>query len=121
MAEHLDGFDLADPVMITAAPCTAGPMATVQLSGESLCGLAAEILAWADTLDNVTASAWRPSIPDADQQVFLELRGRLTDDTPVKVFGGVFDGPGMPLTPGDRVGLSWGLLREWATPTVVVA
>ncbi|MEV4317822.1 hypothetical protein [Actinocrispum sp. NPDC049592] len=114
MAEHLAGFELADPVMVTVRPSEMGPMGTVQLSGRSLPALASELLAWADTLDNVTATAWRPVAPD-DDQLFLEVRGRLTDDTPVKVFGGLLDGPRLPLLAGGERGeLSWSLLRTWA-------
>jgi hypothetical protein len=111
LGEHLGGFDLKEPVHVTVASCPVGPMGTVQLSGKSLCALASELLAWADTLDNATATAWRPD----DDVVCLEIRGRLTDNTPVKVFGGLLDGPqvlGLP-TAG-RVALSWSLLRTWA-------
>jgi hypothetical protein len=114
VGEHLGGFELDEPVMVTVRACLVGPVGTVQLSGKSLPGLASELLAWADTLDDVTATAWRPAYPD-DDQVHLEIRGRLTDGTPVKVFGALLDGPHVPgLSVGDRVELSWALLRTWA-------
>jgi hypothetical protein len=114
VGEHLGGFELHEPVMVTVRACSAGPLGTIQLSGESLPGLASELLAWADTLDNVTTTAWCPAYPD-DDQVFLEIRGTLTDHTPVKVFGGLFDGPHVPgLAAGCRADLSWALLRNWA-------
>src|SRR5688500_4753436 len=99
VGEHLGGFDLADPVMVTVRPCPIGPMGSVQLSGHSLPALASQLLAWADTLDNVTATVWRPAYPD-DDQIHVEIRGSLTDDTPVKVFGGLLDPPRLPLLAG---------------------
>ncbi|TCO59442.1 hypothetical protein [Actinocrispum wychmicini] len=114
LAEHLTGFELADPVQVTAAVDGGNSAGTIQLSGGSLPELAAELLTWADTLDAVTACAWRPSCPDEDL-VVLEVRGRLTDDVPVRVFGGLVDGPRLPgLVAGRRVALSWALLRSWA-------
>jgi hypothetical protein len=114
VGEHLGGFALDEPVLVTVRTSAVGPRGTVQLSGVSLPGLASRLLAWADTLDNATATAWRPSCPD-DDVVQLEVYGRLTDGTPVKVFGGLVDGPDVPgLTPGHRVRLSWSLLRMWA-------
>nr|WP_042179775.1 hypothetical protein [Kibdelosporangium sp. MJ126-NF4]CEL14019.1 hypothetical protein [Kibdelosporangium sp. MJ126-NF4]CTQ88385.1 hypothetical protein [Kibdelosporangium sp. MJ126-NF4] len=119
VAEHLDSFELAEPIQITAAPCAVGPRATVQLSGASVSTLVGELLAWADTLDNATVTLWRPPFDDGDPVVFLELRGRLTDDTPVKVFGGLLDGP--YVAAGRRTEVSWGRLREWAVPVLEVA
>jgi hypothetical protein len=121
VAEHLGGFELDEPVTVIAAACPVGPLAAIQLSGELLPTLAAALLTWADTLDNVTATAWRPTCPD-DDLVQLEVRGRLTDNTPVKVYGGLLDGPSLAgLAPGGRQTLSFGLLREWATFAEAVA
>ena len=118
VAEHLGGFELNEPVQVTVRPGTGG---TVQLPGRSLPLLAAELLAWADTLDNVTANVWRPHWPD-DEQLHLEIRGNLTDHTPVKVFGGLLHGPDIPgLSYGRRIALSWALLRGWASVVEEVA
>ncbi|MCE7011513.1 hypothetical protein LWC34_53180 [Kibdelosporangium philippinense] len=114
VAEHLGGFELNEPVQVTVQALRCGPSATVQLPGRSLPELAAELLAWADTLDNVTATVWRPHWPD-DEQLHLEIRGDLTDNTTVKVFGGLFNGPDVPgLGYGRRIELSWSRLRSWA-------
>jgi hypothetical protein len=121
VAEHLSEFDLNEPVQVTVRSSAVDFGGTVQVSGKSLPLLALELLAWADTLDNVTAMAWRPHWPD-DQQLHLEVRGNLTDATPVKVFGGVTNGPDMPgLGFGQRIELSWALLRGWATFAEAVA
>jgi hypothetical protein len=121
VAEHLGEFELDDPVQVTVRARDEGPSGTVQLPGRSLPQLAAELLAWADTLDNVSATAWRPHWPD-DQQLHLEVRGNLTDNTPVKVFGGLINGPDIPgLGFGQRIELSWALLRGWATLAEAVA
>jgi hypothetical protein len=111
VAEHLGEFELDDPVQVTVRARDEGPSGTVQLPGRSLPLLAAELLAWADTLDNVSATAWRPHWRD-DQQLHLEVRGNLTDNTPVKVFGGLINGPDIPgLGFDQRIELSWALLR----------
>jgi hypothetical protein len=121
VSEHLGGFDLMEPVHVTVRSAGDGPKATVQLPGRSLPELALALLAWADTLDNVTAMAWRPHWPD-DQQLHLEVRGNLTDNTPVKVFGGLVNGPDIPgLGFGQRIELSWALLRGWASVAEAVA
>ncbi|MCE7008268.1 hypothetical protein LWC34_36455 [Kibdelosporangium philippinense] len=115
VAEHLGGFELNEPVQVTVRALRGGPSGTVQLAGGSLPELAAELLAWADTLDNVTATVWRPHWPD-DEQLHLEIRGELTDNTQVKVFGGLFNGPDVPgLGYGCRIELSWAWLRAWAS------
>jgi hypothetical protein len=118
--EHLNEFDLPEPIGLSIAPCPVGPVATVQLSGVDLPTLAGGLLAWADTLDNLSATVWRPTMPD-DDLLHLEVHGRLTDDTPVKVFGGLLDGPRIALDPGGRQSLSLGLLREWADVGAVEA
>jgi hypothetical protein len=121
LAEHLNGFELNDPVHVAVRAGAVGPHATIQLSGESLALLAAELLAWADTLDNVTVTAWRPCSPD-DDQLHLEVRGRLTDETPVKVFGGLLGPPRLPLLAGgEDTAIAWALMREWADLAEAVA
>jgi hypothetical protein len=112
LREHLTGFELPEPVGLSIASCPVGPVATVQVSGVDLSTLAGELTAWARTLDNLTVTVWRPAVPDEDL-VQVELRGRLTDDTPVKVFGGLLDGPYL-VAPGSRRALSFRSLRDWA-------
>ncbi|SMC85398.1 hypothetical protein [Kibdelosporangium aridum] len=121
VAEHLGGFELNEPVQVTVRALRSEPSATVQLPGRSLPELAEELLAWADTLDNVTATVWRPHWPD-DEQLHLEVRGDFTDNTTVKVFGGLINGPDVPgLGYGCRIELSWARLRAWASLTGEVA
>jgi hypothetical protein len=121
VSEHLGGFELVEPVQVTVRSTEEDPKATVQLPGRSLPVLAHALLAWADTLDNATAMAWRPHWPD-DQQLHLEVRGNLTDNTPVKVFGGLVNGPDLPgLGFGQRIELSWAVLRGWAFLAEAVA
>jgi hypothetical protein len=121
VAEHLGEFELNEPAQVTVRARYEEPSGTVQLPVRSLPLLAAELLAWADTLDNVSATAWRPHWPD-DQQLHLEVRGHLTDNTPIEVFGGLINGPDIPgLGAGQRIDLSWALLRGWASVAEAVA
>jgi hypothetical protein len=120
VAEHLGEFELNEPAQVTVRARYEEPNGTIQLPGRSLPLLAAELLAWADTLDNVSATALRPHWLD-DQRLHLEVRGHLTDNTPIEVFGGLINGPDIPgLGSGQRVELSWALLRGWAAMAEVV-
>jgi hypothetical protein len=121
VAEHLGEFELNEPAQVTVRARYEEPSGTVQLPGRSLPLLAAELLAWADTLDNVSATAWRPHWPD-DQRLHLEVRGHLTDSMPIEVFGGLTNGPDIPgMGSGQRVELSWAVLRGWAAMAEAVA
>lgn len=77
VAEHPCEFDLHEPAQVTVRVCVAEPRGTVQISGKSLPSLASELLAWADTLTGIAATAWRPE----NELLHLEIRGNLTDNT----------------------------------------
>jgi hypothetical protein len=115
LADHLTAFDLPAALASTSVHQEiTGHSVTVQLCCRVHPDLAAALLAWADTLTGVTAEAWRP--PSGDS-VHLSITGRLTDGSPVTVYGGlsrtvqVF---GPYLEPGDRRALPLTVLREWA-------
>ena len=98
-----------------------GDFACVQLCGMDLPALAFALLAWADTLTEVTATAWRP--PSGDR-VHLSVSGRLADGLPIKVYSGV---PyletvfGADLQPDGRQRVALGVLRAWAMGGAVAA
>jgi hypothetical protein len=83
--------------------------------------IARGLLAWADTLTDVTAEAWRP--PEGDT-VHLCVIGQLREGVVVRVFGHVpftSRGIGGDLGPGESKVVPWVLLREWANPGEVSA
>jgi hypothetical protein len=63
-----------------------GPHVTVQLSCRTPSAIAQGLLAWADTLTDVSAQAWR--VPRGDSMHLL-VTGRLPGDTAVLVYGGL--------------------------------
>lgn len=97
------------------------PRAAVQLSGFDLPAVSAGLLAWADTLTEVTATAWRPS---GGTTVHLVVTGRLGGGLAVKVYGCVphtTDVFGSDLQPDGRQSVALGVLRAWATAGEVAA
>lgn len=89
LAGHLADHVLPEPVSLTVTTSYGHSTATGQLRANAVPGLAADLIAWADTLGVVTVEAWRP--PERDQ-VHLSIHGTLTGSTgavELKVFGGV--------------------------------
>jgi len=81
--------------------------------------VAADLLAWADTLTTVTVQAWRP--PSGDR-VHLSIASTLTGPAgavELDVYGGTDDNPALfaDLAPGDYRTVSLGHLRTWAAST----
>jgi hypothetical protein len=99
----------------------AGPQASVQLAhhGQPQ-AIAAGLLAWADTLTEISAQAWR--VPRGDC-VHLSITGRLPCGTEVLIYDAV---PvtdlrlGADLAPGARTILPLAALRCLATPGLVM-
>jgi hypothetical protein len=78
--------------------------------------VAAELLAWADTLSTVTGTAWRTL---DDQSVHLSITSTLTGPAGavvLEVYGGTGDDPihFADLPPGEYRDVSLGQLRAWA-------
>src|SRR6266511_2979711 len=63
-----------------------GEHITVHLRHVGLPDLASALLGWADTLTQITVTAWRPR---HGETVHLMLTGQLADTTSAKVYGGV--------------------------------
>jgi hypothetical protein len=118
LAEHLVDHALPEPASLSVTTSYGDTAVTAQLGGTTLPGIAADLLAWADTLRAVTVEAWRP--PERDR-VHLSIRSTLTGSTgaiELKVFGSVDYDPlwFADLQPDEHRGmsLSLGQLRTWA-------
>jgi hypothetical protein len=114
LTEHLTSYDLPHRIASTAVHREiTGHSVTVQLDYRALPDLATALLAWADTLTEVTAEAWR--VPSGCA-LHLSIRGQLADGSPVTVYGGLDHTThmfGPYLNPGDHQALPLALLREW--------
>ena len=83
---HLADFELPAISSVHVAALISTPQVTVQLAGHQPSEIARALLAWADTLTEVTAGAWR--IPRGDS-MHLSITGRLLGDAVVEVYGGM--------------------------------
>jgi hypothetical protein len=106
LAAHLAGHQLPEPSSLTVA----------QVHSATVASVAAQLLAWADTLTTVTAQAWRP--PDGDR-VHLSIASTLTgpaDTVELDVYGGADADPALfsDLAPGEHRTVPLGHLRTWA-------
>jgi hypothetical protein len=119
LAEHLADHALPEPASLTVTTSYGHSTVTAQLRGTTLPGVAAGLIAWADTLGVITVEAWRP--PERDR-VHLSILGTITGSTgavELKVFGGVEHDPlrfaDLQRDKCQGVSLSMGQLRTWAT------
>jgi hypothetical protein len=90
---------------------------TAQVQTHTVPKVAAELLAWADTLSTVTSTAWRTL---DGQSVHLSITSTLTGPAgavALEVYGGTGDNPVhfADLSPGEYRDVSLGQLRTWAT------
>jgi FtsP/CotA-like multicopper oxidase with cupredoxin domain len=116
LGAHLAAFELPAIASVHLAGYTSGPEATVQLCGRAPAAIAAGLLAWADTLTEITAQAWR--VPRGDT-VHLSVTGRLPSGTQVLVYGGLRVTDlrlGAGLEPGATTTVTLATLRHLATP-----
>ncbi len=113
---HLTEFELPVTASVHVAAAMSGPQVTVQLSGRAPFALAEELLAWADTLTEVSAELWR--LPQGDS-VHLSVTGLLSGGAAVQVYGvmRVTDrGLGADLAPSATRTLPLATLHHLATP-----
>jgi hypothetical protein len=113
IGEHLAAFELAAPASVEVRTIASDGPVSVQLDQLGLPAVAAELLAWADTLTDVSAHAWRTHGGDS---VHLRLLGRLTDGTGVRVYDSVPAGEvaSLGLDPNSQCPITLGRLRAWA-------
>lgn len=119
LTEHPVPADISS-VQVAVNPLD-GEHATVHLRHLGLAELAGALLGWADTLTEITATAWRPPTSD---RVHLAVTGRLATGPRVEVYGGVpFTESvfGADLQSGGQQSLALSVLRGWATDTGEVA
>ena len=114
ISTHLAAFELppVDSIHITAG--LAAPQVIVQLTGRDPAALAQGLLAWADTLTQVTAH--QRQNPHGDS-AHLSITGSLPDATVVLVYGGLPANSGeldVDLCPGTTA-LPLAALRHAAT------
>ncbi len=110
---HLAAFEL--PELCSVHVSRYGPNVSAQLACQQPPRIASGLLAWADTLTEVTAEAWR--VPCGDS-VHLSVTGCLPGDVSVRIYGGVpftEHGPGADLAPNARTTVPLTVLREQAT------
>jgi hypothetical protein len=113
---HLDAFELPPPWSIYLTSYSGGPAAGVNLAVREPSQIAVALLAWADTLTDVTVQTWRP--PHGDT-MDLSITGVLSDGIVVRISGHLpfaRGGIGGDLAPGASKAVPLVLLRQWADP-----
>lgn len=111
---HLADFELPPLCSVTVSTSSLTPNVSAQLAGCEPPEIAAALLAWANTLTDPTADAWR--VPSGET-VHLAVTGWLPGGGTVRVYGGMSfteRGPGGDLAPGARSRLVLGALRPVA-------
>jgi hypothetical protein len=112
---HLAAFELQPVASIHITAGMAAPQVTVQLTHCDPGALAQALLAWADTLTQVTAQAWR--VPHGDS-MHLSITGSMAAGASVLVYGGLptnRGGLGTDLRPGATTTVPLAALRHAAT------
>ncbi|MGH3572454.1 MAG: hypothetical protein ACRDR6_25960 [Pseudonocardiaceae bacterium] len=113
LGAHLADFEL--PAIASIHVSRSAPQVTVQLAGHDPSAIAQGLLAWADTVTQVTAHAWR--VPAGDS-VHLSVTGHLAGGACVLVYGGLWahhSGLGTDLPPDATTTIPLAALRHAAT------
>ena len=112
---HLTEFELPDLCSVHVTKSLSGPNVTAQLACHTPPQIASGLLAWADTLTDVTVEAWR--VPGGDC-VHLSGIGCLPGEVSIRIYGGVPCTPhglGCDLPPDASTTVPLAVLRERAT------
>jgi len=112
---HLTAFELPAIASVHVSAAPSAPRVTVQLASHEPAAIAQGLLAWADTLTEVTAGAWR--IPPGDS-VHLLVTGLLPGGASVLGYGGPWGthhGLGADLPPDATTTIPLPTLRHAAT------
>lgn len=115
LCAHLAEFELPAIASVHAAASISAPQVTVQLACHESSVIARELLAWADTLTEVTAQVWR--VPRSDS-VHPSVSGLLPDGASVLVYGGLWTsnrGLGVDVAPDATTTIPLAALRHAAT------
>ncbi|MDQ3761719.1 MAG: hypothetical protein M3460_08460 [Actinomycetota bacterium] len=116
LGAHLVEFELPTIASVHVAATRSRPQVTVQLSRGAPSALTQALLAWADTLTEVTAQAWR--VPNGER-VHLSVTGHLPGRESLRVYGGApfaQHGIGADLAPSAATTIRLVALRHLATP-----
>jgi hypothetical protein len=114
---HLTEFELPELYSVHVVTAWGGLAVSAQLA---CCHLPPQIatglLAWADTLTDITTEAWR--VPSGDS-VHLSVIGQLPEGVTIRVYGGVpftQHGIGADLAPDTSTTVPLAVLRHLAAP-----
>lgn len=121
LCAHLAEFELPAIASVHTVASTSAPQVTVQLACHAPSAVAWALLAWADTLTEVTGRAWR--VPRGDS-VHLSVTGLLPDGATVLVYGGLWGrnrSLGADLAPDATKSIPLAALRHAATEVEVRA
>ena len=116
---HLAAVELPELYSVTLLNAWGGLNISAQLAAHHPPQIASGLLAWADTLTNVTIEAWR--VPSGNT-VHLSVIGRLPGDVSIRVYGGVpfiEHGLGAELAPDASTTVPPAVLHHLATPSEV--
>jgi FtsP/CotA-like multicopper oxidase with cupredoxin domain len=108
LGTHLAEFELPAIASVNLAAAMSAPQVTVQLSCDAPSVIAQGLLAWADTLTEITAQAWR--VPRGEW-VHLSVTGLLPGGAAIQIYGALpvtHRGPGADLAPGATTTLPLG-------------
>jgi hypothetical protein len=112
---HLTEFALPPVASVHVTAAMSAPQVTVQLACREPSAVAGGLLAWADTLTEVSAEVWR--VPRGDA-VHLSVTGLLPCGAAVLVYGGLAATPrglGADLAPNATTTIPLAALRHTAT------
>ncbi|MGH3783198.1 MAG: hypothetical protein ACRDRO_21880 [Pseudonocardiaceae bacterium] len=112
---HLTEFELPALWSVHLTASSGGPNVSGQLPCHHPPEIASALLAWADTLTEITAEAWRE--PSGDT-VHLSVIGRLPGGAFIRVYGCLVvteRGMGADLAPNTSTSVPLAVLRERAT------
>jgi hypothetical protein len=115
ISTHLSEFELPAVASVHVAAAISAPQVTVQLACRQPSAIAQNLLAWADTLTEVSAEVWR--VPRGDA-VHLSVTGLLPCGAAVLVYGGLSAtdrGLGADLAPAAAATVPLAALRHTAT------
>ncbi|MBV8539661.1 MAG: hypothetical protein JO063_01930 [Pseudonocardiales bacterium] len=113
---HLAAFELPDLCSVNVVTASGEPGVSAQLAAHHPPQIATGLLAWADTLTDLTIEAWR--VPSGDS-VHLSVIGRLPEGVTVRVYGGLAftqRGIGADLAPEGSATVPLAVLRHLAIP-----
>jgi len=114
ISAHLAGFELAPPWSVSITPSQPDRDIQVQLECVEPAETATTLLAWADTLTEVTAEAWRCY---DGHRLHLSITGKLSTGATVRVYDAIpytGHGIGADLASGAATSLRPGVLRALA-------